>query len=81
MTSCVITRAPWTVIAAMLAAARPAGRNFATTPMGRRSLLATVTWDLLREDGSSAAQWRQSYGLIMSDDDKPKIFASATHAE
>jgi hypothetical protein len=55
--------------------------QLATTPMGRRSLLATVTWDLLREDGSSAAQWRQSYGLIMSDDDKPKIFASATHAE
>jgi len=52
-----------------------------TTPMGRRSLLATVTWDLLREDGSSALRWRQSYSLVISDNDKPKVFASATHAE
>jgi hypothetical protein len=34
-----------------------------TVPMGRQSLLATVTWDLLREDGTSVIQWRQSYSL------------------
>jgi hypothetical protein len=50
------------------------------TPMGRRSVLAAVTWDLLREDGSVLAQWRQSYGLSYSDAG-PKIFASAMHVE
>ena len=51
------------------------------TPMGRRSLLATVTWDLLREDGATVLRWRQSYCLTLLDPDKPKVFASATHAE
>jgi hypothetical protein len=50
------------------------------TPMGNRSTLATVTWDLLREDGSMLTRWRQSYGLSHSDDG-PRIFASVMHAE
>jgi hypothetical protein len=50
------------------------------TPMGRRSVLAAVTWDLLREDGSVVTQWRQSYGLSFSEAG-PRIFASAMHAE
>jgi hypothetical protein len=51
------------------------------TPMGRRSLLATVTWDLLREDGTILTRWRQSYSLCHTDDDTPSAFASAMHAE
>ena len=50
------------------------------TPMGRRSVLAAVTWDLLREDGSVLTQWRQSYGLSFSEAG-PRIFASAMHVE
>ncbi len=49
-------------------------------PMGRRSVLAAVTWELLREDGSLLAQWRQSYGLSYADAG-PRIFASAMHVE
>jgi hypothetical protein len=48
--------------------------------MGRRSMLAPVTWDLLREDGSVLARWRQSYGLRCSETG-PQIFASAMHVE
>jgi hypothetical protein len=50
------------------------------TPMGRRSMLATVTWYLLREDGSVSTRWRQSYTLSYSETG-PKIFASAMHVE
>ncbi|HYM32291.1 MAG TPA: hypothetical protein VEU47_13380 [Candidatus Cybelea sp.] len=50
------------------------------TPMGRRSMLAAVTWELLREDGSVLVRWRQSYGLNNTDG-APKAFASATHVE
>ena len=54
--------------------------QLATTPMGRRSLLATVTWDLLREDGSTAIQWRQSYSLTDSNETL-RAFASAMHVD
>ena len=50
------------------------------TPMGSRSMLAAVTWELLREDGSVVSRWRQSYGLSQSEAG-PKIFASSMHAE
>lgn len=33
-------------------------------PMGARSVLGTVTWELLREDGSVLRHWRQSYNLV-----------------
>ena len=55
--------------------------ELAAMPMGRRSILATVTWDLLSGDGRTALRWRQSYSLTLLDPDNPKIFASATHAE
>jgi len=48
--------------------------------MGRRSMLAAVTWELVREDGSVAVRWRQSYSVSTSDGE-PKIFASAPHVE
>ncbi len=50
------------------------------TPTGGRSLLAAVTWDLLHEDGTTIATWRQSYHLTDTADG-PKAFASATHAD
>lgn len=51
-----------------------------TTPMGRGALLATVSWHLLRADGSVLAAWRQSYCLAMAGPE-PLIFASAMHVD
>jgi hypothetical protein len=50
------------------------------TPTGNRSMLATVTWDLLHEDGSVMVTWRQSY-YLRDGNDGPKAFASASHAD
>jgi len=50
-------------------------------PMGRRCLLATVTWELLREDLTLLTTWRQSYSLSTLNGDGPRIFATAMHAE
>ena len=50
------------------------------TPMSSRSTLATVTWDLLREDGTVLTRWRQSYALSHAETGF-RIFASAMHAE
>lgn len=33
-------------------------------PIGGRSTLVTVDWELLREDGSVIRGWRQSYNLV-----------------
>ena len=33
-------------------------------PMGGRSVLGTVTWQLLSENGSVLKEWRQSYNLV-----------------
>jgi hypothetical protein len=41
--------------------------NLGVTPIGGRSALATVDWELLREDGSVLRQWRQSYNLVRVD--------------
>ena len=47
--------------------------------MGSRSFLATVTWHLLKQDGTPLSSWRQSYSL-RCDGDGPRVFASASHA-
>ena len=39
-------------------------KDLDVVPMGSRSVLGTVTWELLREDGSVLRQWRQSYNLV-----------------
>jgi hypothetical protein len=39
-------------------------RNFEAVPIGGRSALATVDWDMLRADRSLIRHWRQSYNLI-----------------
>jgi len=33
-------------------------------PVGQRSALTTMTWKMLRADGSLMRQWRQSYNLV-----------------
>ncbi|MGE0152252.1 MAG: hypothetical protein AB7R90_06500 [Reyranellaceae bacterium] len=48
--------------------------------MGRASFLGTVTWQLLKPDGSVVTEWRQSYGLRRVDGGEPKTFACASHA-
>jgi hypothetical protein len=39
-------------------------KDLEVVPLGGRSALGTVTWELLREDGSVLRQWRQSYNLV-----------------
>jgi hypothetical protein len=51
-----------------------------TVAMGRDAVLATVTWHLLKADGSLLATWRQSYSLALGGPE-PLIFASAMHVE
>ena len=55
--------------------------ELAVTAMGSRALLAAVTWDLLREDGTVVMRWRQSYGLNLFCEGKPKAFSAVSHAE
>lgn len=55
--------------------------ELSVVPMGRLSLLATVTWDLLSGDGSAVTSWRQSYCLGLFGDEGLKAFAATTHAE
>ncbi len=43
--------------------------ELSVTEMGNRALLAAVTWDLLREDGTAVTHWRQFYGLSLSSKD------------
>jgi hypothetical protein len=64
-------------------------------PMGKRAFLAAVSWELLRDDGSVALRWRQSYGISNAGNEPKifviiplyvkgiitKIFASAMHVE
>lgn len=43
-------------------------RDLDVVPMGSRSALGTVTWDLLAEDGRALREWRQSYNLVRVED-------------
>jgi hypothetical protein len=49
-------------------------------PMGAQASLATVSWELLRADGSIALRWRQSY-CLSNHRDGPRIFGSARHTD
>lgn len=51
----------------------------AVVSLGKRSMMATVTWELLREGGSILSEWRESYRLVRMGDDW-RIFASVNHA-
>jgi hypothetical protein len=48
--------------------------------MGRGTLVATASWELLREDGTTAIKWRQSYWLRTLEM-PAKAFATAAHIE
>jgi hypothetical protein len=48
--------------------------------MGGRSVLGTVTWELLREDESVLKRWRQSYNLVRVDG-AWQILASTYHLD
>ena len=54
--------------------------ELSVTSMGSRALLAAVTWDLLREDGTVVTHWRQSYGLSVVGEGGPKAFSAVSHA-
>lgn len=42
-------------------------KNLEVISIGGRSALATMEWELLRQDGSVIRGWRQSYNLIRRD--------------
>jgi hypothetical protein len=48
-------------------------------PLGQKSALASVTWELLRSDHSVASTWRESYNLTRSSGEF-RIYASTDHA-
>ena len=39
-------------------------RDLVVVPIGERSALATMTWKMLRADGSLIREWRQSYNVV-----------------
>jgi hypothetical protein len=39
--------------------------DFEVVAIGQRSALATLTWKMLRGDGSLIRQWRQSYNVVL----------------
>ena len=53
-------------------------RNFSAVPMGARSVLVTVDWDMLGADGGAIRQWRQSYNLVRVDN-VWRILAATIH--
>ena len=55
-------------------------RNLVVQPIGARSALATLEWQLMRLDGSVVREWQQSYNVICPDD-RWQIFVSTIHVE
>jgi hypothetical protein len=53
-------------------------KDLDVVPMGGRSALGTVTWELLREDETVLRHWRQSYNLARVEAGW-QIFASTFH--
>jgi hypothetical protein len=54
--------------------------SLATQPIGARSLLATLTWQMVRKDGSVVREWQQSYNLVRSDG-RWQILAATLHLD
>ena len=42
--------------------------DLVVVPIGDRSALATMTWKMLRADGSPIREWRQSYNVVRLED-------------
>jgi hypothetical protein len=53
-------------------------KDLDVVPLGGRSALGTVSWELLREDGTVLRQWRQSYNLARVEHGW-QVFASTYH--
>lgn len=53
-------------------------RDLEVVPIGTRSVLGTVTWDLLGEDGTVLSSWRESYNLTRMENSL-RVFASVDH--
>lgn len=41
--------------------------DFAATPLGTRSALVSISWELCRDDDSIERSWRHSYNVVMTD--------------
>ena len=54
--------------------------SLTTQPIGARSLLATLTWQMVRKDGSVVREWRQSYNLVRTDE-RWQILAATLHLD
>ena len=54
--------------------------SLTTQPIGARSLLATLTWQMVQKDGSVVREWRQSYNLVNTDG-RWQILAAMLHLE
>ena len=55
-------------------------KDLDVVPIGRRAALATVTWELLREDKTVLKVWRQSYNLVRVAGGL-QVLASTDHGE
>lgn len=55
-------------------------KNLQVVPLGNMSALASVTWELLRNDQSVASTWRESYNLTWARNEL-RIYASTDHVE
>lgn len=58
---------------------RPMTKDFDALPLGTRSALVSVSWELRREDGSVERAWRHSYNVVQTDADW-KILVSTFQA-
>ena len=54
--------------------------NLQVVPIGGRSALATMDWELRRADGSVIREWRQSYNVVRVSDGW-QILLSTFHVE
>ena len=52
--------------------------NLSIEPVGARSAIATLDWEMQREDGSIIRGWRQTYNFILADG-RARILASTFH--
>lgn len=54
-------------------------KDFDVTPIGTKSMLVTLTWQLLDKNREFIREWRQSYNLLNSDGTW-KVITSIYHA-
>jgi uncharacterized protein (TIGR02246 family) len=54
--------------------------NLEVTPLGTRSVIATMDWEMRREDASAIRRWRQSYHLVAGDGGL-RVLASTIHLQ